>query len=272
MGNHRTGSIPVPGTSSNDALVFTSQQREQIRAQLVAAAQADARIAAAAHFGSAALGLQDRWSDIDLGLGLASDAHLDQVLTDWTARLYRDHAAVANYDVRRGSILYRVFLLENTLQIDLSFWPPGELRAVGPKFSLIFGAAGEPLSAPLPDAKDLIGMAWLYALHVRSSLARSRQLQAEHMLSGMRDNVLALMCKRQGVAAVQGRGLDDLPQQQKARAAESLARSLDVAELSRAFRVTTEIFLEELRCADCDLAAKLESPLDGIVNSLSPTA
>ena len=256
----------------NDLLVFTSQQREQIRAQLVAAAKADSRIAGAAHLGSAALGSADRWSDIDLGLCLANAAHLDQVLFDWTARLYCDHAAVANYDVRRGDILYRVFLLDNTLQIDLSFWPAGELRAVGPKFSLIFGAAGEPASAPVPDSKDLIGMAWLYALHVRSSIARSRALQAEHMLSGMRDNVLALMCKRQGVAAVQGRGLDDLPEEQKARAAECLARSLEPAELNRAFRVTMDVLLEELRCADSDLAAKLKGPLNTIVNSLtSPT-
>src|SRR5579863_8860714 len=105
----------------NDISIFTSQQREQIRDQLVAAAKSDARIAAAAHFGSAALGLLDRWSDIDLGLCLTDGAHLDEVLSDWTARLYRDHAAVADYDVRRGDILYRVFLLENTLQIDLSF-------------------------------------------------------------------------------------------------------------------------------------------------------
>ena len=257
---------------SNDLLVFTSQQREEIRAELVAAAKADARIAGAAHFGSAALGSQDRWSDIDLGLSLAGDAQLDHVLMDWTTRLYRDHAAVATYDVRRAHILYRVFLLDNTLQIDLSFWPAAELRAMGPKFNLIFGVAGEPVSDPVPDSKDLIGMAWLYALHVRSSIARSRLLQAEHMLSGMRDNVLALMCKRQGVAAVHGRGLDDLSPQEKARAAESLACSLEPAELNRAFRLTMDVLLEELRVADCDLAAKLESPLNRIVNSLISTA
>ena len=256
----------------HDVLVFTSQQREQIRAQLVAAAKADSRIAGAAHLGSAAVGSTDRWSDIDLGLCLASDAHRDQVLTDWTARLYHHHAAVADYDVRRGDILYRVFLLDNTLQIDLSFWPARELRAVGPKFSLIFGAAAEPVSAPVPDAKDLIGMAWLYALHVRSSIARSRVLQAEHMLSGMRDNVLALMCKHHHLAAVQGRGLDDLPQEQKARAAESLARSLEPAELMRSFRVTMGVLLEELRCADSDLAAKLKGPFNTIVNSLTASA
>ena len=251
-----------------EVVVFTSEQREQIRGELVAAAKADSRIAGAAHLGSAALGLQDRWSDVDLALCLAPDAEFNQVLKDWTARLYRDHAAVTNYDVSRGEVLYRVFLLDNTLQIDLSFWPATELRAIGPKFSLIFGAAGEPIPAPIPDSKDLIGMAWLYALHVRSSIARTRLLQAEHMLSGMRDNVLALVCKRYGVPPVQGRGLDDLPEKQRVRAAECLARSLEPVELKRSFRVLVCALLEEVQCADSSLATKLEVPLMRIVNCL----
>jgi hypothetical protein len=253
----------------DDVLVFTSQRREQIRGELVAAAKADSRIGGAAHLGSAALGQLDRWSDIDLALCLVPDADMNQVLADWTSRLYRDYAAVANYDVSRGDILYRVFLLDNTLQVDLSFWPANEFRAVGPKFSLIFGAAREPISAPVPDSKDLIGMAWLYALHVRSSIARSRLLQAEYMLSGMRDNVLALMCQRQGVAAVQGRGLDDLTEEQKVRAAECLARSLEPAELKRAFRLAVDALLEEVRFADSGLATKLEGTLNSIVNCLA---
>jgi hypothetical protein len=252
-----------------DVPIFTSQEREQIRGKLVAAAQADSRIGGAAHLGSAALGLQDRWSDIDLAVSLVSGADLNQVLDDWTALLYREHAAVATYDLRRGEILYRVFLLENTLQIDLSFWPSGELRAIGSKFNLIFGAVGEPLPEPVTDSKDLIGMAWLYALHVRSSIARSRLLQAEYMLSGMRDNVLALMCKRCGVTAVQGRGLDDLPERERLRAAECLARSLEPAELRRAFRETADCLLEELRHADAGLARRIESPLNRMVNSLA---
>src|SRR5579875_2282403 len=99
--------------------VFSPEQREHIRRKLVAAARADPRIGGAAHLGSAALGLEDRWSDIDLALCLVPQANSDEVLLDWTTRLYRDHAAVANYDVRHGDILYRVFLLDNTLQVDL---------------------------------------------------------------------------------------------------------------------------------------------------------
>lgn len=257
----------IKAEQMDDASVFSSQNREVIRGELVAAAKADPRIGAAAHLGSAAVGREDRWSDIDLALCLVPDADLNQVLEDWTNRLYRNYAAVANFDVRRGDILYRVFLLQNTLQVDLSFWPATELRAIGPKFSLIFGAAGESTPEVVPASNDLIGMAWLYALHVRSSVARSRLLQAEHMLSGMRENVLALMCKRCGVASVQGRGLDDLPEQQRARAAECLARSLEPIELRRAFRASMDILLEEIRCVDIGLAAKLAGPLNRIVNS-----
>src|SRR5579871_6571174 len=85
-----------------------SHTRDQIRGELVAAAMADSRIGAAAHLGSAALELQDRWSDIDLALGLTAVADLNQVVGDWTERMYRDHAAVTNFDVKHGDVLYRV--------------------------------------------------------------------------------------------------------------------------------------------------------------------
>jgi hypothetical protein len=252
----------------NDDSAFSSQRREEIRAELVAAARADTRIAAAAHLGSAALGLQDRWSDIDLALCMEPETDSNEVLLDWTSRLYRDYGAVANYDVQRGDILYRVFLLGSTLQIDISFWPSTKLRAIGPKFSLIFGVIEKPIQASLADPNDLIGMAWLYALHVRSSIARSRLLQAEHMLSGMRDSVLALVCTRHGVDSVQGRGFDDLPEQPRLRAAKCLPYSLEQSELKRAFRLTMDILLEEIRYTDPNLATKLERPLNSTVNCL----
>lgn len=255
-----------------DVAVYSSEKREEIRKELVAAAKTDPRICSAAHLGSAAVGVQDRWSDIDLALCITQNADLDQVIGDWTIRLYHDYAAVANFDVWRGGILYRVFLLYDTLQVDLSFWPFAELRAVGPKFHLIFGAAREPTPAPIPDSNDLIGTAWLYALHVRSSIARSRFLQAEQMLSGMRENVLALVCKRYGVPSVQGRGLDDLPEQQKTQALESLALSLEPAELTRAFRVIVDTLLEEVRFSDLGLAERLEPPLNRLVNCLAVTS
>ncbi len=83
------------------ALVFTQEQRERLRKGLVSAAYADTRITGAAVTGSAAVGREDRWSDIDLALCVAADADHEQVLADWTDRMYREHAAVHHVDVTR---------------------------------------------------------------------------------------------------------------------------------------------------------------------------
>jgi hypothetical protein len=90
-----------------------------------------------------------------------------------------------------------------------------------------------------PSWAELIGLAWLYALHARSSIARARVWQAEHMISGMRDQVLALACLRDGVPAVQGRGMDSLPPDVTACITPALVRSLEIPELKRAFAAIT---------------------------------
>lgn len=241
--------------------VFTPEQRERLRDKLVAAAQDDARITGAALTGSAAVGREDRWSDIDLALCLAAGTDREPVLTDWTDMMYAEHGAVHHLDVTAGPALYRVFLLASTLQVDLSYWPADEFGATGPAFRPLFGTANDRPASPPPDAAAMIGMAWLYALHARSSIARGRVWQAEYMVSGMRDEVLALACLRHGVPTAHGRGMDDLPAGVTAGLTGTLVRSLDTAELTRAFRSATGALLAEAEHVDAGLAGRLAGPL-----------
>ncbi len=104
-------------------------------------------------------------------------------------------------------------------------------------------------------------MAWLYGLHTRSSIARGRVWQAEHMISGMRDHFLALACLRRDLPTVHGRGFDRLPADLTAVMEPSLVRSLDIWELKRAFAVVTEALLGEAEQADAALAGRLKGPL-----------
>jgi hypothetical protein len=104
-------------------------------------------------------------------------------------------------------------------------------------------------------------MGWLYALHARSSIARDRGWQAEYMISGLRDHVLALACVRHGLPAVQGRGVDRLPSEATSVVAGALVRSLDRDELTRAFRVATAALLAEIDHVDPDRARRLAGPL-----------
>jgi hypothetical protein len=248
--------------------IFTPDERERLRDELVSAAQSDPNLCGAAHTGSAATSQLDRWSDIDLALCLKPAASHQQVVAEWTDRLYQHHGAVADVDVMRGTTLFRVFLLKNTLQVDVAFWRAEDFGATGPNFRLIFmregGEANPPRPAPQPNPRALIGMAWLYALHVRSSLARGRILQAEYMLSGMRNQVGELTCLRCSVIAQQGRGLDDLPVSERDTAATCIPRSIEAAELKRAFQNTMQTLREEIRHVDRELEARLSKPLKDI--------
>jgi hypothetical protein len=247
--------------------MYSPTDRSDLRDALVAAARADARVAGAALTGSAAVGAEDRWSDIDLALGLTPDADQSDVLADWTDRMYREHDAVHHTDIRSRGTLYRVFLLQSTLQVDIAFAPPDEFGALGPTFHLLFGEAVDQPQWSTPAPVDVVGMAWLYALHARSSIARGRAWQAEYMISGVRDHVLTLMCLRYGVPHAQGRGLHLLPSDGAAAVEGTLVRSLEVEELRRAFRVSVDVLLVEVEYVDAELAVRLAGTLRGLTAS-----
>lgn len=241
--------------------MFSVDDRAALRDALIDAARRDARITGVALTGSSSTGAEDRWSDIDLAFGVATGANRAALIAEFTERMYGAHGAVHHTDVMAGAALFRVFLLRDTLQVDLAFWPETEFGAIASTFRLVSGTARERPAFPGPSADPLIGMAWLHALHARSCIARGRPWQAEYMISGVRDHVLALSCLRHGVAAVQGRGMDSLPASVTEPMAAALVRSLDEAELRRAFASACELLLGEIEAVDAELAARLAAPI-----------
>jgi hypothetical protein len=87
------------------------------------------------------------------------------------------------------------------------------------------------------------------------------------MVSGIRDNALALACIRHGLPAVHGRGLGLLPSGVAAQFEGSLVRQLDTSELSRAFRVVVHGLLSEIRFADEELAGRLQGVLLSLIET-----
>jgi hypothetical protein len=237
--------------------MYTADDRDALRRQLVEVARSDDRITGAALTGSAVPGREDRWSDIDLAFGVRAGVDTASVVADWSARMYRGHDAVHHLDVVVGSWTYRVFLLRNGLQVDLAFAPASEFGARAPTFRLLFGEAAELPPAPKPSPAHLIGMAWLYCLHVRSCLARRKYWQAEYMLSTARDQVLALACLRHGLPTSEGRGMDALPAAVKQRLERAFAAGPQPASIARAFPVVIEALLDEAVEVDASLAERL---------------
>jgi hypothetical protein len=199
--------------------VFTVEQRDTLRERVLRLAEEDERTVAGAAVGSLAVDGGDGFSDLDLTFGVADEVPVADVLNDWTRTLIDELDAVRLADLERGPTTYRVFLLPDALQFDLSMTPAAQFRPAGPRFRLLFGetAAGRVEVPTPPVAGDLFGWGVIYALHARACIERGRVWQAEHYVGAVRDHALSLACLRQGLVAVQARGYDDLSSETLAR-------------------------------------------------------
>jgi hypothetical protein len=240
--------------------MFTVEDRNRVRDRLVEMARADRRLAAGALIGSTTDGGGDRWSDLDLTFGIANNATLLDVLTDWTARLESEFDAVRLFDLPYQSTMYRVFLFPGNLQVDLSFTPEAEFGALGPKFKLLFGTAVER-SQPKPTSpQHLFGLAVHHLLRARICVERGRLWQAEYWISEARNQALALACHHRGLQTSYGRGFDDLPAEILEPFANGLVGELSRDRILKALGKTVDGLLSNSQDAR-ELASKLESQL-----------
>jgi hypothetical protein len=225
------------------SVVFSVEERGLVRDRLVELARADGRVVACALIGAEAQGRADRWSDLDLGLGIADGVRVDEVVADWTRELVEGLGGVHLFDLTVMSSLYRVFLLRTSLQVDLSFTPERDFGARGPRFRLLFGSAVERPPSELPSTRQLFGLGVHHAVRARFSIERGRPWQAEYWIGGVRDQALTLACRRAGLETAYGRGFDRLPAALLSEAEQALVRSLERGELLRALGAAVELLL-----------------------------
>jgi hypothetical protein len=239
--------------------VFTLEQRDALREYVLQLAEEDERAVAGAAVGSLAVdGGGDRFSDLDLTFGVDDDIPVGEVLDDWTRALIAERDAVQLADLERSPTIYRVFLLPDALQFDLSMTPAAQFRPAGPRFRLLFGETAPDesevpkprppgnLSIPTPAvAHDVFGWGVIYALHARACIERGRVWQAEHYVDAVRDHALSLACLREGVTAVQARGYDDLSAQTLARFEAAHVGAVEPEALRTALAASTHVLMRE---------------------------
>lgn len=243
--------------------MFTVEQRDAQRDRVLALAERDRRVVAGAAVGSLALGGGDRFSDLDLTFAVADDVPVSEVLDDWSHTLSDELAAVHLADLEQGHTIYRVFLLPDALQVDLSLTPAARFAPGGPRFRLLFGetAQREAAAPKSPTAADLFGWGVIYALHARACIERGRFWQAEHYIGAVRDRALSLACLRRQLPAVQARGYDDLPGETLARLDATHVATLEPELLRSALSATTSLLLREGQQANVPGADVVEQRL-----------
>ena len=237
--------------------MFTVGQRDALRERVLRLGTQDQRVVAGAVVGSLAVDEADRFSDLDLTFAVADHLPVADVLEAWTRTLIEEEDAVRLVDLERGPTTYRVFLLPDALQLDLSMTPAARFRSAGPRFRLVFGGIAEddPQGAtPGPGnlfidtpavAEDVFGWGVVYAVHARACIERGRVWQAEHYVGAVRDHALSLACLREGVTAAQARGFDDLSAETLARFDETHVGAADPEGLRSSLAASVRPLLRE---------------------------
>ena len=249
--------------------MFDVAFRDEVEAFIVRLAEADERITAAAVVGSRAHTQGDRWSDIDLTFAVADAADPVGVLDAWAGKLRAHFDGTALFDLAVAPVTYRVFLLPGALQVDLSVTPASQFAPRGDTFRLLFGTANAPVLAGPRDSSQTFGHAVHHAVRARVCIERGRAMQAEYWISSIRNETLALASRRAGVQDWHARGAHLLPAATRERFAETLVRSLDTAELSRALRAAIGLLLDHSDQAPA-LAARVEHHLRALTGLEAP--
>lgn len=232
--------------------MFTVQERNRVRNHVVELARNDSRVVVGAEVGSLALGEGDRWSDLDLTFGVAGEFALTDVLDDWTRDLISRFDAVHLFDLVADPAVYRVFLLPDFLQLDVSVSPASEFRSTSPRFKLLFGEANEPDYRVPPPRGETLGWAALFARHARACIERKQWRQAEHAITNLRYRAMTLTCLRLDLPAYYGKGFDRLPAEVRDGFDAALVRSLERDELIRALNAAIKALLSECEAANDD--------------------
>lgn len=247
---------------SKGADPFTVEDRTHVREWMIQLARRDKRIIGGALTGSAAVGKEDRWSDVDLGFGIGGGAKPETVLADWMPLIRAEFGLLHYFDLQVGAGLFRVFLLASGLELDIGFWPGSNFGPTGEKFRLVFGRIVHNIPSTMPPtAEHLIGRCWHHALHARAAINRNRPWEAEYYISALRDHSLELACLRFGLPAIYARGTDELPREVTASYENALVRSLDSSDLRRALAGASRLFVDEVERADPALATSLRKVL-----------
>ena len=246
--------------------MFSIEDRDRVRDHVLRGAEADRRVVAAAVVGGLAHDAGDRWSDLDLTFAVDDAASVDEVLEDWTQDVATAFGGAHLFDLPAGAAIYRVFLLPGCLQVDLSFAPASSFGARGPRFRLLFGEAVDLPQSPPAPARELFGLGVHHAVRARFSIERGRWWQAEHWISGVRDQAFLLACRRRGLDGAYGRRFDELPAEALQAFEDALVRSLEPEELQRALRGAISVLQRESEEA-ADLAASVEGQLQALASS-----
>lgn len=232
-------------------VVFTAQQRQDVANRLLGAAEESEELIAGAVVGAAAAGALDALTGIDLMFAAAPDLTIGEVRDIWGERMYREFGAIHHTGDDAGV----VYLLPDLLTARTAIVPAARFGPrQGEPFHQVFGQV-----VPQPAARyrttDLVGPAWLAALHTRAALLRGDGASAARALGDLREALIALAGARTGAPP----GYLEPADRDRIRATETGSR--DAGTVAKAFGLAVQLLDAELQAVAPAVADAVALPL-----------
>ncbi len=262
--------------------LYTPQERQKILDLLIAALQTDNRITGAILVGSGSVGFDDEYSDIDMAIIVAAEDDVDPVSQEWLAR-FEELLPVAHHFIfsRAPNVYLYGFMLENFLELDISFQSISDLSARRERWKVAFDRTGkiEPFmqaswaNRTEPDLRETyfrwLNSIWHYVLHIGLCVKRGHLWRARHYLEQLRDRTVELAGLNNGLNTSNFRQVDQMPDDFRIALQETLVSELESDEILRALRAATRCFFKQAHALDekldfdysSSLAAKMEDYL-----------
>lgn len=237
--------------------LYNSQSRQETLEKLCKALESDHRIGGVLLVGSGAYGFKDELSDIDLAIVVCEEQDALTVFRDWES-VIRDLLPVlwCFADIRGPEVGLYAFILEDFLEVDISFQSLSVLSARSPNWKVIWNRTGqiEEILHVLwsesvePNLETLyarrLDSIWHYVTHVAISIKRGHLWRATHYLEEIRNRTIeleGLICHRQ---TRHFREVDQLPRERLTTLERTFPTRLARDELVRALYAATDCFFE----------------------------
>ena len=236
---------------------YSNQSRQKILERLHEALKSDTRISGALLVGSGAYGFKDELSDIDLAVVVSEDQDTLTVFKDWRV-LIQDLLPVlwCFTDIRGAEVGLYGFILNDFLEVDISFQSLSVLSARSPNWTVLFDRTSQIekilhtswLETDSPDLEMLyirrLDSIWYYITHVAVSIKCGHLWRAIYYLEEIRNRTIeleGLICNCQ---THHFREVDQLPRDWLIALEQTIPTQLSHDELVHALRVTTDSFFE----------------------------
>ena len=231
--------------------LFTINERELIKTQIIEFAEKSTNILAAVLVGSGAVGFIDNISDIDFYLITDSDENIFKAM-----KYMKDHIEKYNNPILSKQIDERklqVYLLQNYLETDIGYSSINQANSDRENFKIMFDKTGtvnqllneslqkhkeETVNTDIKNKfKESIGSIWHFLFHSANAIKRKQYWRCIADMELARNIIIEIKGYRYSLETKRGREVDKFPQTELANMRKTYATEF-----------TQEALLQNLLC------------------------